>query len=756
MRLFKNFFHIKVFIVIVSAITIVLAKPGKPVSDSDTGSLIGHIIDQETKEPLGWTTMYIERLNRSISAHEDGSFHFYNLPEGEYELQVFRVGYHEQHIHISVISGETSDITILMDAEALYGQAIVVESEITSLTTEIGKAKMHVSGRKLRQNLGRTIAETIDYEPGLSQRTMGPAPARPVLRGMGGDRLLVLEDGQRTGDLSGASPDHAVAVESATSDRIEVIRGPEAITYGSNTLAGVVNVGRDYTLSQAPHRTTGSVSLQGETVNSGYAPAFSLTLPIDNFSIKTDGSLRRASDISTPQGNLDNTSINTLNGAIGIGYHQDWGSIGISYGYFKSEYGIPGLPDSTNQTDAPGIHPDGVNIDMERKNQQIKSEIYPGLSWINRILLHYTRNIYYHAEYETKGDIGMEFGTITHTLDSRLHLPDRESFKKGQVGVWMNYRDYASGGLSFTPNTKENSMAIFYYQEYRLKRFSANLSLRWDYKKVDPNNKEYSPILEGNIRQRQFDDFSGGIAFQYMLYKKLQVGLSFIRTFRAPGVEELYSEGPHLAAYSYEIGNPILGNENGFGSEISAGWEGKRFSAQIALYRNYINGYIFPKNTGKRSWQRNDLYVYRYVGEDAMFYGGEASFEWHFYHHFKTSGTLSYVHGDLTELKEPIPRIPPVEGKLRLFHDHDGILFGGAIKAANKQNRVGEFESPTDAYVVFDLFGQYHFSSGKLFHTFSLSIENLGNVEYYKHLNRIKEITPEPGRNFKLLYKMYF
>ncbi|MCY4605231.1 MAG: carboxypeptidase-like regulatory domain-containing protein, partial [Gemmatimonadetes bacterium] len=160
------------------------------------------MIDAESGQPVGWTTVVIEGLERARTSDAEGHFFFANVPPGAHVLQSLHVGYHEARFKVEVVAGDTTHVDLAIGHESLHMETIVVEGETESALAPLQEPEVVFSGSKLRQNLSRTIAETIDYEPGIAQRSMGPAPARPVLRGLGGDRLLVVEDGERTGDLS--------------------------------------------------------------------------------------------------------------------------------------------------------------------------------------------------------------------------------------------------------------------------------------------------------------------------------------------------------------------------------------------------------------------------------------------------------------------------------------------------------------------------------------------------------------------------
>ena len=718
-------------------------------NDNQTGSLAGHVIDAESGQPVGWTTVVIEELERARVSDAEGYFLFINVPPGAYVLQSLHVGYHEARFEVEVVAGDTTHVDLVIGHESLHVEGILVEGERTSPVSPLQTPEVVFSGSKLRQNLSRTIAETIDYEPGIAQRSMGPAPARPVLRGLGGDRLLMVEDGERTGDLSGTSSDHAVAIEPMTTERIEVVRGPRTLLYGSNALAGVVNVVRGYVPSEQPDGFGGSVIYQGESVNRGLSGGLTLEQGLGPLALRFDSSLRNADDIATPHGKLANTDIRTGNASVGLSLVRPWGHVGASGSLYDSDYGIPPDPE--------GGHPDGVSIDLQRQHLEGRGEILTGPDWLQRLELHHSFSRYQHGEFEASGDLGMEFGVLTHNTGALAYLDRMGPFANGAVGLWYEYRNYAAAGLNFTPPAEEYAGALFTYQEWEHGPWAINAALRVDARRVDPREERDSRRV-GRIQTRDFAGVSAGLSNHYRASSGLTLGTTLMRTFRAPGIEELFSEGPHLAAYSYEVGNGALGSERGLGLELFVDYHHEEGHVHLAVFRNAIDGYIFPKNSGERSLRRADLFLYQTVGEHVLMHGAEVTFDWHVADYWKAAGTLSYVRGHLIDLNdEPLPRLPPLQGHLGLTCEPTEALSATiALRLATEQNRIGEFEKPTEGYAVLDFSGQYYAEWGGRLHTFALTLENATDAVYRNHLNRVKEILPEPGRNLRLLHKIFF
>ena len=721
-----------------------------------SGALTGRVLDSESNDPIGWTTVVVEGTERGQMTDEQGTFFFSDLPVGRHVIQTLHVSYHDTRFAVEITAGDTTRVDLHIGHQELILEGVQIEDQRVRSLAPLDEPDVIFSGNKLRQNLSQTIAETIDYEPGIAQRSMGPAPARPVLRGLGGDRLLILEDGERTGDLSATSSDHAVAVDPMTTQRIEITRGPETMVYGSNALGGVINVRRGYVPVERTEKAGGSFSWQGESVNEGLSSGIELIQPLGRtLALRADGSLRKAGNVSTPRGELINTGIQTGNVSLGLSTVHERGHVGGAIGAYRSDYGIP--PDPS------GGHPNGVTIDMERQHAELRAQWRGDMGiGLQTLDIHHSFSRYWHAEYEDRRTLGMEFGVLTHNGGAQMRWGPSGARQRSALGFWYEYRNYASAGLNFTPDAEEYAGAIFSYSKWQHGPWKAQGSLRADLRRVEPDQISEALLVGqvevGRIRTRSFSGLSGGFSFQYQPHTQISTGATFMRTFRAPGIEELFSKGPHLAAYTFEVGSSNLDSEQAWGTEFFVEFRRARNYLSIALFRNQIDGYIFPKNTGQRSWRRADLILYQTVGLDAMMHGVETSFGWHFTKRWKTVGTLSYVRGTLPDLgNEAIPRLPPLQGRIGLTYEpREELEWTGSLRWANDQKRIGPFETPTDGYAVLDLSGRYNVYWRGHLHAFSVGLQNSTNAVYRKHLNRIKELLPEPGRSARLLHKVFF
>ncbi len=715
-----------------------------------TAVIAGSIEDAETGEPIRFAQVLVEEANRNSRTDREGRFEVRFLEAGNYTLKAWRIGY-EPLVSLVEVGGagsDTSHVILRMPVSLVQLGEVIVDGRGESHV--MSDSDMDIGGRRLRQHLGTTIAETLDNEPGIAMRSMGPAPARPVLRGLGGERLLVIEDGGRTGDLSATSADHVVAIDPLMTERIEVVRGPAALLYGPNALGGVVNAVRGYVPVIMPSEIHAVGVFQGQSANDGLSGGFSLEAPIGGFAVRTDGSLRNSGDVSTPIGILANTALTTGNGSVGISRIGEWGHAGVSGSYYTSRYGIPG--------GFIGAHPQGVDIELSRRHLKTKGMILDVLPRFSHLEFEGSFSRYFHQEYEASGTVGVEFGLLSYygRLLARTHGRRHNSL----VSLWGGYRDFASGGFTFTPNSREWTVAAFRYQDINLENMSFQGGLRYDLRIVRPRVVGDPRIvgeetLAGRIRNRTTGGFSGSFRMFRRFGDDFSVGIGGVRSIRMPGIEELFSSGPHLGAYTFEVGNADLGVEKGLGAEVFGEYRSERFSGSLNLYHNYIRDYIYPRNTGEIS-VRTLLPVYQQTGSTVRMSGSEASFALQVAPSVTLSASGAYVRGTLIDIDEPIPFTPPLRGRLEAAYAKGRFRVSGSAEAAHKQDRLGAFEEPTDGYVVLGGYVQYYLSIGRSLYTFDIGIENATHAEYRDHLSRVKSIMPEQGRNLKMLVKVLF
>lgn len=714
------------------------------------GAVSGFVVDVDTSEPVGFASILIIETNRGVMSHENGRFVIGQLVPGAYTFRASRIGYEPVIVVGTVTAGDTLALRFDMAPTVYRSRLIEIVGQREHSGSDVDVDRI-IGGRALRQQLSRTLAETMTNEPGMSQSTMGPAPARPVLRGLAGDRLLILEDGRSTGDLSSSSPDHALAIDPLNADRIEIIRGPAALIYSSNTMAGVINVVRGQIPTSLINHSHGTVSLQGESVNSGMSMGANLYGSKGLWAYKVDASGRGAGNIRTPAGTLDNTSMRTAHASIGGSTIRDWGLVGLSMNLLDSRYGIPG--------DFVGAHPNGVKINMQRMQADARFDLTPKNGFFEQIEHHLTGSYYFHEELEysnlrqTHDIVGSDFIYQSVKLHSLWNHGAKGWVRRGQLGYSGGVSRLTVGGYSFTPPTTETAAAVYGFEDLHFGMWTLQASARFDIQSVLPDEERSARI--GLIRSRTFAEPSGAVRLTRTFNSGMEVGVNGMRTVRIPSVKELFSEGPHLPAYSYEVGNPDLGAERGWGGELFARAATDRAGLQLSAYVNRIQDYLYPRNTGQFAIQR-PLPIYQYTGADVVMVGMEALSELRITESVHLSGTASWVEGSIVRTGEPIPFVPPLSGKLNLEYSVKSLTLGAGLRAAAAQNRLGEFEEPTDGYLVGDLTAQAHIAKGRALHTLSLKVENVADTEYRMHLSRVKSIMPEPGRSVSVLYRAYF
>ena len=735
-----------------------------------SAQVVGSVASAEDGSPLGGVAVSIEGASQTVLSRGDGSFTFPSVPSGARTLRAERLGYAATERILDVPATGELRVELVMELNPIDLGAVIVTGTLDArAAAEALRPTAALTGRELDRRLGLTIAQSLATQAGVSAATMGAATARPVIRGFSGDRIMILEDGQQVGDVSATSSDHAVSTEGASAERLEVVRGPAALFYGSNALGGVVNVVREEVPRTPTERATGRFSLDGGTVYSGGSAAGDLVVPLGSFLTRAEGSYRRTGNTRTPVGTIQNSGLETWNVAGGLSLVREGGYGGAAIRAFSSSYGIP--PDSVSG------HPRGVDVEMDRLTARAELEIERGVGLFEHLTLTGAFTTYDHQEIEASGEVGTVFEQTTGLLEIQGHHQEAGPFASGGVGARAESVNYFSDNGREIVDTREISFAVFAVEEWQRDRVTLQGGARFDHRQVEPQGPT-TTVSGIDARKRTFSAVSGSLAGLYEIFEGVRAGVSLARSVRTPSSDELFSQGPHLAAYTFEVGNPVLELETGLGVDVFVRVNRPGFTAELVGFSTRIRDYSFVANTGE---QRGSLFVYRYENHDALFAGAEGSAEWSPWPEWVLAANASLVRATNRETDEPLPLIPPLHGLVSARHEREAWFVEGTLEWAGRQGRVpsrpeippnqpgycdeepGPFCRPvpgdflaTSGYSVVGASAGYRWIRGNTIHSLTLRGDNLADATYRNHLSRLKELAPEPGVGVTLLYRVAF
>lgn len=746
-------FSRKWIVALAGMLPLLAAQPvtaGGPDVPADSAVVEGVITDAVTGQRLPGALVRIVGLGRQDVSHDDGEYHLMNLPAGRHTVLVERLGYRRETRVVQLRPRETVTLDFALRPTAIELPGIVVTGvPRAGLGDETVRPATVLSGQELARRMDVTLAGTLQHEPGLAVTSMGQATGRPIIRGLGGDRVLVLEDGARVGDMSSTSADHALSVDPLNAHRIEVVRGPAALLYGSNAIGGVINVIRDEVPVAMPERATGVATVQGQTVNEGIAAGGSAQFGAGGWALRGEGSFRNAGDMRTPTGVLENTGLRTWSLSTGLSRVGGAGHAGVAYRYYDNSYGIPG--------GFVGAHPYGVDIEMRRHAVHGAAELRRTVGPFTSFAADAKYTNYYHRELEAADIIGTEFGLLAASGQLIGRHDGLGPLTSGAVGVRVGWQDFQAAGTD-SPPTSEVSAAVFLLEELVFGRSRLQGGLRYDWHRLEPS------VAAGSAWQpaRTFGSVSASLGGVHALTSALSIGASVARAYRTPDIGELYSLGPHLAAYSFEIGNPDLEAEIGHGVDVFARVRGDRLTGEVAAFRNALTNYIYYRDTNTID-ERTGLPIYQATGADAVLTGVEASMSAEVVRHVVVSGVVSAVRGTLREGNQPLPMIPPLRGQVTARYERPAYFVGATWRGVAAQERVAtqEFETRTPGHGVLDLDTGLRWVALGRVQSVTLRVDNTTDALVFDHLSRIRERdtgrrAPGQGRSASLIYRVLF
>ena len=716
------------------------------ISASDETRLLeGYVFDNKTQRAIGNVDIKLDDGAAGTITDEQGRF-VLRLSEGVHRLSFFRLGYRTARREVKVSGSKLPILYVEMVAQEIQIDTInVLGKDAETRFEELYEATGVLSGDELQKKYGLTLAETMKNEIGVAIRSMGPAPARPVIRGLSGDRVQINIDGIETRDLSATSADHAVTLEPFNSERLEIIRGPRTLLHTASAIGGVINVVKQKIPEEHPQSIFGSVGAYGETVNRGYLSAAGITVPVGPLALYAETTYRNTRDVQTPIGRLANTPIDTRTHTLGLSYPTDRGYVGASFDQFDTQYGIPG--------GFIGGHPNGVDLDIERRVFDGKAAYHFDRQVLSSVEMDFTRTFYHHFEFESSGSIGSEFLFHDYGGDLKLHLNTQGQTRNTVLALGFGHHNLKLGAFVFTPPTREQNASLGLYHEFTYRDIEFQASARYTYADFDPRPRTRT-TADLDV-DRTFHAWSAAISPLVSITEQLTGGLNLSRSQRVPTIEELYNDGPHLAAYTFEVGNVNLEAETSLGFEVFFHYLQPGLNFVLSGYWNEFDTYIAPRNTGEINFAQL-LPIYASDGVAARFLGVEMHLGWRLNTRLNLEFNGSYVRGENRDEDLPLPEMPPLKFVGSATYEHPRLTVGGTAEFVAGQERVDIFEEPTDGYAVFGVFAQRDINTDHTRHSLIVSLDNLFNTEYRNHLSRIRSVMPETGRSIKAHYKMSF
>ncbi|MEO6149283.1 MAG: TonB-dependent receptor [Mucilaginibacter sp.] len=722
-------------------------------------NLKGKVVDNNG-QPLPGATISIPDLKVATQTDLNGEFIFRSIPaKGKFIVQVQYIGFTTLTQLLDLAAG--ADITFTLQPSVIETREVVITgTPISGNNKQNSTSATTVSRDELLRPAGNIIDALARLVPGVSQITTGPSISKPVIRGLGYNRVVTLsngikQQGQQWGD------EHGIEADQYGADRVEVLRGAASLMYGSDALGGVINLLDP--LSPPNGEVRGEV-LTNYSINNGLTgTSLMLTGNQDGFVWRGRGSYKNAYSFKTPAGYFPNSGFDETNISGMLGLNKHWGYSHINFSYFKNNIGLfeaePGTGYNFLKEDGdPFTDADYKSRTLLFPRQDIR---HYKLNWDNNFILgsgYLKVNLGYQKnqrrELEESIDPSLFFDLDTYSLDTKYYLPESNgwqpvigasadwgrSLNKGEEYLVPDYNTYGIGTFGFIKKTWTSNT------------FTAGI--RFDYRK----NTGKGLIEDGEVKfapfTNKFSNISGALGYTHQFNKQLNFKANAGTAFRAPNPAELASNGVHEGTFRYEVGRPDLAPERSYQADATLEFDNEVISASAGIYENYIRNFIYAANTpGDVKTQQDEqgnistYDVYRYGQVNANLYGFEGNVTLHPVSFIHFENTFGYTRAQNTTFNRPLAFIPAgtLKNTLRFEPEIRGLkqsyIYVG-IDNFFKQSRFdGTFETGTDGYTLLNAGIGTTLTLGKQPLKLYVAGNNLLNKRYYDALSRYK-----PGR----------
>lgn len=617
-----------------------------------------------------------------------------------------------------------------------------------------------LSGKELTKRRQVTIGDTLQSEVGVTSTQYGPNASRPVIRGLDGPRIRILQNSLGMLDASTQSVDHNIPIDPLLVDQIEIVRGPMSLLYGSSAVGGVVNIVTNRTHSEFENGLITEVQSQGETVNNGLSSSARMDYGKDQWMFHIDGATKNLQNQEIPgyarsqktrqedplppgeseeKDELENSFSQQNSLGAGVTRFFNDGFLGLSFGHFDNDYG--------------SVAEKEVSINMIQNRYELHGE-YNLNGPFKKIKLRSAQSDYRHKEIE-----GGETGTVFENKgnETRVEALNDSDTIKGVTGIQTQIFEFeAIGDEAFLPPSNNQAFSLFTFQEFAFGEHAVSGGGRIEKTEVEKK----SSTNFGASDDFGFTALNGSAGYRYQVLKDHSLSFTYSYTERAPSFQELLSNGPHLATGTFEIGEGALTKEKAHAFEL--GWKKvsdiskwsfsfytQKFEDYIALTPNGVdNDMDTPGDT------TDDLPENEYVQTNSLFYGIDLDGKQTILQNEKGTWSLlsrfDYVRGKDTKSNKNLPRISPPRVTAGLEFLKNKWTSDIEAQYVFEQTKTAENESATDRYILTNLGTSYTLIKESSKFELFFRIRNIFDVEARNHVSTLKDIAPMPGRNFIL------
>lgn len=761
----------------------------------------GEVLDTETKQPIAGAIVLIKELNKGTSTDAKGHYHIDKLCHNRYTLISKIVGYKERTFAIDLNHNEEHEQDFSLAEDDLHLDHIEIRAEkIENLT----QSKRVLDGQTLDQTRGESLGESLKQLTGVTTLQTGSSIAKPVIHGMHSNRVLIMNNGVRQEGQQWGS-EHAPEIDPFVAKKVTVVRGANGVRYGSDAIAGVVLV--------EPQNLPDSAQITGE-INSVYFTNGGQMVgsgilqggfnKIKGLGWRIQGTVKKGGDISTPDYRLLNTGIAEQNFSVAAGYRIRRFNSEVFFSQFNTKIGIfagshigsiTDLTEAIKRGNPLEIYtPNEFSYSISRPYQDVQHNLLKIKSQYsfaigNKLNLTLGRQYNFRREVDVlRGDRNLSQVFMLTTYTGELVFDHKPIFEKinGTIGSSAIYQQNISTGSSIEnprsstvliPNFRNLSGGLFLIERYIKEKFEIEGGVRYDFRDL---NTFYIPRGEQQISSNNVvnQNFSGTLGINYRANSKLNFLLNIASAWRAATVNELFSDGVHHGAASYEKGDANINPEKALNSSLTINYTTKNLETELHFYYNSIKDFIFLSPTGRPILTiRGAFPEFSYTQTKATFKGFDLTNNWQITKNLSLNSKYAYLQARDIKNDQWLIMIPAnrIENSLRFDFKNQKYSIVVSNLYVSKQTRVptkiifnipqneiifsengGDFASSPPAYSVWNINQNSKFKINKLNFNLNLSVNNVFNARYRDYLNRFRYFTDEIGRNFAIRLKMDF